>query len=342
MADFKQRIIEALTILRKRDLAAKEFFKARAYGKVIEELRISEKPIEKIEDIADMPGVGEKIRKKIVEMLATGHIAAAEVAKEEGQLNAIDILSGVYGIGPIKAKELIAMGIKTITALREAVAKNPALLNEKQKVGLKYYEDILERIPRAEMKAHEKVLLKGLEGEMRGTIVGSFRRGLESSGDIDVLLTMPADSDLKAFDTYVNGLIESGYMTEVLSKGEQKCLSIVNLKGHNRRLDLLLVPIKQFPYALLYFTGSGDFNVAFRKHALKLGYTLNEHEMKPTGKVADAKPVPDMRYEAEIFAFLGLKYKEPHQRIGAASVVELTDKIKEKVAAVRKTMKKKK
>ena len=91
----------------------------------------------------------------------------------------------------------------------------------------------------------------------------------------------------------------------------------------SRRLDLLVIPAEQFPCALLYFTGSGDFNVAFRKHALKLGYTLNEHEMKLTGKIPDAKPVPKFKFEADIFTFLGLEYKEPQERIGASSVVEL-------------------
>jgi len=339
MADFKARIIEALDVLRRRELSDKAFFKAKAYAKVIQELRIFEGSIEKLEDVDAVPGVGEKIRKKVAEMLATGHIAAADRAQETHQLNAVDTLQGVFGIGAVKAKALIAAGIKTIAQLRAAVTADPDLLHDKQKIGLRYYEDIMERIPRAEMKAHEKLLLGALEGTMRGSVVGSYRRGVESSGDIDVLLTVPEGGDVKDFKKYVDKLVKTDYMVEVLSKGEQKCLSIVNLKGKNRRLDLLLVPIEEFPYALLYFTGSGDFNVAFRKHALKLGYTLNEHEMKLTGKVPDAKPVPPIKYEAEIFAFLGLKYKEPHQRLGAASVELLSENTKAKVAAVRKTRK---
>jgi hypothetical protein len=128
------------------------------------------------------------------------------------------------------------------------------------------------------------------------------------------------------FAKYIDDLKESGYMIEVLSQGHQKCLAVVRLGDGDdvaRRLDLLVIPAEQFPYALLYFTGSGDFNVAFRKHALKLGYTLNEHEMKLTGKVADSKPVPVMETEADIFAFLGLKYKEPNERVGAISLEEV-------------------
>lgn len=344
MSDFKQKIIDALDILRRRDLADKKVWEPRAYKKAIEQLRITDKPITSLDDIKGISGIGEKITKKVAEILETGGLAAAEKAKGEFQLNAVDVLTGVYGIGPAKAKTLIADGIKTIADLRAALEKNPKLLNEKQKIGLVYYEDILERIPRSELKEHEKLLLGNLDNDMKGIVVGSYRRGAETSGDIDVLITMNEGIDQKAaFASYIKRIVDTGYMVEILSQGDQKCLSVVKLPGlRARRLDLLVVPNEQFPYALLYFTGSGDFNIAFRKHALSLGYTLNEHEMKPTGKVLAAGHVPQFRFEAEIFAFLGLKYKEPNQRIGAASVQELSDNTKAKVAAVKKTRKSKK
>jgi DNA polymerase beta len=342
MSDMKAKIIEALDTLRKRELSAKSFFKARAYGKVIEELRISKKEIHALADIEGIPGVGEKIKEKIKELLETGHMAAANEAK--AAVDTVDVLTGVYGIGVVKAKELIAAGIKTIAQLRERLAADPKLLNDKQKIGLQYYEEILTRIPRAELRRHERLLLGDLEDGMKGTVVGSYRRGAESSGDIDVLLTMPGLDEARrsaAFAAYVERLRARGYMIEVLSQGDQKCLSVVKLTptGVARRLDLLVVPMEQFPYALLYFTGSGDFNVAFRKYALKQGYTLNEHEMKLTGKVEGARAVPRIRFEAQIFAFLGLKYKEPVERVGAASVEELSENTKRKVAQTKKNRK---
>ena len=343
MDDIKTKIIDALDILRRRDLGAKEFFKAKAYKKAIDELKIFDKPITKVSDLDGVPGIGAKIRVKIVEILETGELAAAVKAKNEYQLNTVDLLSGVYGIGAVKAKQLISGGIKSISELREASKADPKLLNEKQKIGLQYYEDILERIPREEMKLHEKLLLDNLDDSMKGVVVGSYRRGQDSSGDIDVLITMnPGIDQKKAFAAYIKRLRESGYMIEVLSQGDQKCLSVVKLSEKARRLDLLVVPNKQFPYALLYFTGSGDFNIAFRKRALKMGYTLNEHEMKPTGKVEGIPSVPLFRYEAEIFAFLSIKYKEPHQRLGSASVEDLSENTKKKVAEMKKTRKAKK
>jgi len=324
MADIKSKIIDALTTLQSRDKAEKKIFQARAYAKAIDEIKALTTPITKINDTKGIPGIGDGIRKKIAEILETGGLKAAETAREEFQLNAVQLLTGVYGIGPVKAKELIESGIKNISQLREESEKDPKLLNKNQKIGLKYYEDILKRIPRAEMQKHEEVLLEELLEGQEGSVVGSFRRGAESSGDIDFLIRMKPGIDQNAlFAEYINDLKESGYMIEVLSEGHQKCLAVVRLgDGVARRLDLLVIPAEQFPYALLYFTGSGDFNVAFRKHALKLGYTLNEHEMKLTGTV-DSKPVPAMETEADIFAFLGLKYKEPSERVGASSLEEV-------------------
>jgi DNA polymerase beta len=327
MSDIKAKIIDAFTVLQQAEAAAKHEtwqFKVRAYKKVIEQLRATAKNITKLEDLDDIDGVGVKMRKKVEEILSTGQLAAAEEVKEGMQLGPIEVLKGVHGIGDAKAKELIAGGIKTIAQLRAAAKATPKLLNKTQTTGLQYYDDIMKRIPRAELEKHEAVLLGELPPGMKGTIVGSYRRGAETSGDIDMLITMEVSEDKRttAFHGYVKALRDKGYMIEELSKGTQKNLSIVRLTPESpaRRLDLLVIPVEQFPYALLYFTGSQEFNVGFRKHALKKGYTLNEHEMKLTGKVNGAKAVPLLKTEEDVFAFLGIEYKEPKKRVSSADV----------------------
>lgn len=327
MSDIKAKIIDAFTVLQQRDAAEKgpvSQFKVRAYKKVIEQLRATEKPITKVEDLDDIDGVGVKMRKKVEEILATGELAAAEKVKATMELGPMEVLKGVHGIGDAKASELIAAGIKSIAQLRAALEDNPKLLNKTQIIGLNYYEDTMKRIPRAELVKHEALLLGELPKGMEGTVVGSYRRGAESSGDIDVLLSMnaPEAERTKAFHAYVKALRDKKYMVEELSKGEQKNLSIVRLTPEStaRRLDLLMIPIEELPYALLYFTGSQEFNVGFRKHALKMGYTLNEHEMKPKGKGEGAKAVPPVKTEEDVFAFLGLAYKTPNERTGSGAV----------------------
>jgi len=341
MADTKEKIIEAFTVLQRRDAATKGEhwqFKVRAYKRVIEQLRSTEKAIKKVEDLDEIDGVGVKMRKKVQEILETGGLAAVEKAKEELDLEPLEILKGVHGIGDAKAKELVGEGIKSIANLRAAFAEKPKLLNKTQSTGLKYYDDIRKRIPRAELEKHETLLLAELPEGMSGTVVGSYRRGAETSGDIDVLLTMDAEKEerTRAFHAYVKRLRDMGYMIEELSKGEQKNLSIVRLTREStaRRLDLLVIPVDQIAFAQLYFTGSQEFNVAFRKHALKRGYTINEHEMKLTGKVEGAKAVPLLKTEEDVFDFLNIEYRAPEQRTGAA--------VKERVAAAEEPKKKSK
>lgn len=327
--DWKQTIIDSLEVLRKRDLAEKERFKAQAYAKVIAQLREHNQPITSYEDVKNIKGIGEKIGKKIKEILETGQLASAVKAMELYPIAALDALQNIYGVGPAKAKELVNAGITSIPQLREEVKKNPKLLNDKQKIGLEYYEDLLERIPRKEMEEHQEILEFLRPPAMKiytMDIVGSFRRQALTSGDIDALIRMPkAVTQQEAATTlgdYVQALQETEYIEQILALGEHKCMAISRLpSGKARRLDLLMTPDDEYAYALLYFTGSDRFNVAFRQHALQMGYTLNEHTL--TAIRPDVRPVPYMPTEKSIFQFLRLRYVEPQDRIDGNQIKPL-------------------
>jgi DNA polymerase beta len=257
---------------------------------------------------------------KIREIMATGALAAAERVKERTDVGGMTELLAIHGIGPAKARTLLESGITSADALRKALEANPKLLTKAQTLGLKYAADAAERIPRAELEQHEKVLLSRLGGGLDGTIVGSYRRGAATSGDIDMLIRYSgstADAE-KAFHAYVTSL--SGYILDTLVSGDKKWMGYVRLEagGVVRRLDLLLTPPDEFAFALLYFTGSDLFNVAFRKHCLTRGYTLNEHEIKP---VTTAAAPPAMAREEDIFAFVGLKYVRPTERVNGRQIV---------------------
>jgi DNA polymerase/3'-5' exonuclease PolX len=100
-------------------------------------------------------------------------------------------------------------------------------------------------------------------------------------------------------------------------------------KGKARRLDLLMTPDEEYAYAILYFTGSDRFNVAFRQYALDKGYTLNEHTLTPIKE--GVKEVPYMKTEQDIFKFLGLRYIAPAYRVDGNQIIQV--KAKPKVAA---------
>lgn len=325
MTDARPAIIDALDTMRKRDVAEKRHFQARAYVKVITQLKTMETPIRTPADADGLEGVGTKIKEKIREIIETGSLRAAEKAKAEYPIELYDSLQKIYGVGPVKAKDLVEKEkIKSISDLRARALKEPALLNENQQIGLKYYEDINERIPRKEMAAHAKLLMAALPPTLEGTIVGSYRRQAETSGDIDMLL-----KGSEGFKEYIETLKKANYIVETLAEGNKKCLAIAKLgpESKGRRLDLLVTPKEEYAYAILYFTGSDVFNVAMRQYALTLGYSLNEHTM--TATKPDVGLPPDMETEQDIFQFLGLQYIEPHERKGATNIIPVP-KIKAK------------
>jgi len=332
--DYKKTIIDSLEVLRKRDVADKAVHSARAYAKVVTQLKNYNGTITEYDDVKNITGIGAKMEKKIKEILETGTLAAAENARELYNIDALDTLQKIYGVGPAKATDLVKAGIISITQLRDEVKNNPKLLNDKQKIGLKYYEELLERIPRNEMEEHRDILqtlLPDYLSEYDTEIVGSFRREAANSGDIDVLIRVPFNVDAKTtkenLELYVMMLKDFGYIEEILALGEHKCMAISRMyNGKARRLDLLMTPDEEYAYSILYFTGSDRFNVAFRQYAIDKGYTLNEHTLTPIK--AGVQTPPYMKTEKDIFKFLGLRYIDPSKRVDGNQIISIKSRPK--------------
>jgi DNA polymerase/3'-5' exonuclease PolX len=326
-ADLRPALITELDVLRRTSSTESAgVFKARSYEAAIKYLRELPSPIT---TIADLPphkkgdGLTGKIREKVAEYITTGKIADVEEARAKRNPDTIEAFMNVYGIGPKKAMDLIQAGHRSIADLRAAAAADPKLLNKNQRIGLTYYEDLLLRIPRAEMDAHAAQLMAAKPAALEGVIVGSYRRGRPDSGDIDMLIrTTDAAVDAgKALADYVKQLRGTGYIKEVLAIGEHKCLAISQLPGEKaRRLDLLVTPPEEFPFAVLYFTGSDGFNVRMRQLALERGFTLNEHALT---HVKTGKTVGGIKAEADIFAALKMEWREPVDRTGPEAVVQI-------------------
>jgi DNA uptake protein ComE-like DNA-binding protein len=178
-----------------------EPFRARAYQKAQETIMAYPSDILSPEDLKGKPGIGPTIIEKLNEYVSTGTLKVLEREKT----NPVNILAEVYGIGPKKAKELVEKGITSIQELRE----NQQMLNDVQRVGLQYYEDILKRIPRSEIVQYETIFAgeftKVATPDSRFEIVGSYRRGAESSGDIDMIIT--SDSP-QVFIRFIDELIK--------------------------------------------------------------------------------------------------------------------------------------
>ena len=312
--------IEVLERLSKLLAKKGDHIRSRAYSKAQETLMGILTDITSPDDLKGKPNIGPTILEKFKEYDDTGTLRLFEREKE----NPENIFNEIYGVGPKKAKELVEKGVKNLDELRE---RQSELLNASQQAGLKYYEDILERIPRGEVDEYNKLFEKEFKKTTKDTedkyeIVGSYRRGAQSSGDIDVIITSPRQ---EMFSTFIDKLKATGILLEILSYGKTKCLVIAKLpnKEKARRVDFMYTNPDEFPFAILYFTGSKAFNTVMRGEALKQGMSLNEHGLykKQAGKEKENKVAQTFSTEADVFKYLKLQYKEPMERIDGRAVV---------------------
>lgn len=315
-----EKFIEIMEKLSAVMLSQGEVFRARAYQKAQETIMSFNHDILSPNDLKGKAGIGDTIMEKLNEFVSTGSLKVLEREKN----NPIHILSEVYGIGPIKAKDLVEKGITSIDKLRE---KQNEVLNDTQKIGLKYYEYILQRIPRTEIDVYKSIFKKVFNNTKitdSFEIVGSYRRGAESSGDIDVIITSELVS---VFKNFIDCLIKEHIIIEVLSRGPSKCLVIAKIPSSQfaRRVDFLFTSPEEYPFSVLYFTGSKIFNTVMRHQAITMGLTLNEHGLYKMDKNKKGDKVEHVfKNEQDIFDYLNLVYKSPIERIDGRSIVKKT------------------
>lgn len=341
---YNEKFIQVLCQMAQKTAVNGEHFKTKAYKKAQETIMNFGGNITKLEDIDGLPGIGKSILEKLGKVISengengenckngkNGNQESNNPVKEDPAI----VLTGVYGIGPKKAAQLVESGITTIAQLRKVQKE---VLNDKQIIGLKYYEDVLERIPRSEIDQYNKVLNKTLtqtlstygfeKDDCRYEIVGSFRRGAVDSGDIDIIIT---SNTIQTFILWIDLLIKSKVILEVLSRGPSKCLVMAQIPGSSvvRRVDFLYCLPEEFAFSILYFTGSKEFNTVMRGRALKYDLTLNEHGFhhmvagEKGRKVKGPKLTKVFKDEKDIFDHLEMGWKEPQERKDGSCVVKM-------------------
>jgi len=322
--------------------------KSRAYEKGRDSLILYDKDITSLNQLKDIRNIGKSTIGKLKEWVETGKVGILEDALNDPAI----MFSNVYGIGPKKAEELVE--IHKLTTIKQLRSKQDELLNDVQKKGLKYYEDILKRIPRDEIKIYEKKM-KAIFNKVKGktstlNIVGSYRRGKLDSGDIDIIIC-DDNNDNTVFKKFLDKMIEEKILIEVLSRGNIKSLGVSKLPNKPaRRVDFMFTPRKENAFAILYFTGSKEFNTAMRSQALKMGYSLNEHGLyKMVNKKKGDKLTQTFNTEKDVFDFLNIQYTNPEDRKGANSMKLITTikknktlKKEKKLTPQNKTLKKEK
>ena len=292
-------------------------FKSRAYrlaavqvenlGDELSDILAREGSLDPIE------GFGPAISEKVSILLQTGRLPYLEDLEAEIPPTLLQI-NGLPGVGPRTTAMLWKdAGITTLGDLEEACRSGK--LTGLPRMGSKTVEKILaacetqretggrQRRPRAQVVPLVETLLTALRSlppAERAEVAGSYRRGRESVGDIDLLVatTEPA-SVLVSFAALPQ-------VERVLLRGDTKCSVVVD----GLQVDCRAVAPDQFGAAWQYFTGSQAHNIRLRGMALRLGLTLNEYGVF---RVDDGTRVAGTT-EDDVYRALGLRWIPPEQR----------------------------
>ena len=357
--DFRQTIIDSFVVLIKNEEAQKEpnwQFKRKAYKQVVDILSANNNKIDSVTKALEILRAGgskltgeeayftkngeykSKILEKISEIIKTGVLTKAIEIQDDPKVKSITELTKIPEIGPTKAEKLYEIGITTIAELTDAAKKDSKLLNSKQLIGLNYYSDLEKRIPRPEMDTWNEFFdnilkftiekMKTKPENVKMQLVGSYRRKAKDSGDIDILLTSK-DSELgkELMTNFIKELLKTDKLDSslVFSSGSTKFMGLGKINNYYRHIDIFYYSEKEYPFALLFSTGSGQFNIEMRADAIKKGYSLSEKELvyKDSSKITSEEYKSDIgkdypTEEKDIFDFLNLKYIEPENRQSGA------------------------
>ncbi|MDP0489645.1 MAG: DNA polymerase/3'-5' exonuclease PolX [Verrucomicrobiota bacterium JB023] len=299
------------------ELKGENPFKTRAYRNGADIIRDFDGDIvqrAKDNDLKGIKGIGEALQDKLHELASTGKLVYHIELKNEFPDTLFELFE-LQGLGPKKIKALWdELGIASIGGLRRACEDGK--IASLKGFGKKSVEKILAAIETRERFSGRYRLAEAasaaepLRDYLRQhpdvhqlEICGSYRRGKETVHDIDFLVATDKPADLTAYFVAYESSIET------IVHGETK--ASIRL-GNGLQCDLRAVSNQQFPFALQYFTGSKEHNVAMRSLARQRGWSLNEYDFTPLGDSSD--PIPEITTEADIYASLGLTFVHPALR----------------------------
>jgi len=274
--------------------------------------------------------------KKLLEIqgIGKGMLANLQMLFKDGRIEAHAELLKKYRPSMLELLKIQGLGPKTIALIwsayqvsdlegveklaREGKIRTLPRMGEKHELKLlKAIEDyrriagrfLLDTAEELAEKLVEHLLAASLGdlGIEKVTPAGSLRRGRETVGDLDILVTGKACIEAEPRQKIIEHLLRFPGLMDVIAQGENK----VSFRHRNgMQVDVRLLPPESFGAAMQYFTGSKAHNVALRQRALKMGFTLNEYSL---ARVEDEKPVA-RKTEEEIYAKLKLDFISPELR----------------------------
>ncbi|HEX7960304.1 MAG TPA: DNA polymerase/3'-5' exonuclease PolX, partial [Terriglobales bacterium] len=296
-------------------------FRIRSYRRAAEAIEGLAQPLSDLvpetKKLLAIPGIGKGMAANIQEIFREGKLTQHTELLEKYRPSMLELLT-IQGLGP-KTIALIwdafqicdLEGVEKLA--REGKLHELPRMGEKQEQkilkGIEEYRRISGRyhLDEAENVANRVIeFLAEFPGVEKITPAGSLRRGRETVGDLDILITGPCCTDQR-LDELTNRIVSFPGIVDVLVKGGNKVS--FKLRG-GMQIDVRMLAPDSYGAALQYFTGSKTHNVSLRQRAIKMGYTLSEYALSrldTNERIAGAT-------EEEIYAKLGLDYIVPELR----------------------------
>lgn len=300
-------------------------FRSRAYlnaASVIEQL---EQPLSEMfltnPDFDDLPGIGDTLQQKLVELFTTGNVKALQEYVADIPAS-VFVLDKVHGLG-VKRGYVLAKAFhldNADTAITDLIALAQAgKIRDLEGFGEKSEADILaalqahvtkKRLPYAVAKKIADQLvaeLKECPDIAHIEVLGSLRRQLETIGDVDIGIAVKDMGRVKEFVKNMKSV------KRIVVAGDQ--LMRVQLQDGNQ-VDIKVATPEEWGSFLQHFTGSKEHNIRLRELAIKQGKSLSEHGIKENGQL---KLFED---EKSFYADLGLPWIPPQDRVGGAELAQ--------------------
>jgi DNA polymerase (family 10) len=307
------------------EIDGQDSFRVRSYRNAAEAIEALPQQvadlIQEPKKLLEVPGIGKGMLANLQMLFTNGRIEAHSEMLKKYRPSMLELLK-IQGLGP-KTIALIwsAYQVSDLEGVeklaREGKIRTLPRMGEKHELKLlKAIEDYRRIAGRFLLDTAEELAEKLMEhllaapGVEKVTPAGSLRRGRETVGDLDILVTGKACIEAAPRQETIEHLLRFPGLMDIIAQGENK----VSFRHRNgMQVDVRLLPPESFGAAMQYFTGSKAHNVALRQRALKMGFTLNEYSLSTVEGVEDGKPVA-RKTEEEIYAKLKLDFIPPELR----------------------------
>ncbi len=297
-------------------------FRIRSYRRAAEALEGHPQQVSELLDepknMLGIPGIGKGMAANIQELCREGKLSQHQELLQKYRPSMLELLK-IQGLGPKTIALLWSAFQVSDLAGVEQLARDgklrelPRMSEKSEQKILKAIEDyrrisgrfLLDEADRTAEKLTEH--LQQVEGIEKITPAGSLRRGRETVGDLDVLITGPCCMNEQQRAALIEEILRFPGIVQVLAKGDNK----VSFKLRSgMQVDVRMLPAESYGAAMQYFTGSKNHNVTLRQRALKMGFTLNEYGLS---RLDDNHRVAGTT-EEEIYNTLNLDFIPPELR----------------------------